>query len=58
MTNTDPALVASLKSAGHEVEILAPFSNLAGHAGGVAHYADGLIEVASDPRADGAALAF
>jgi len=54
----DPALVASLKSAGHEVEILAPFSNLAGHAGGVAHYADGLIEVASDPRADGAALAF
>lgn len=54
----DPALVDALRNAGHEVEMIAPYSDLAGHAGGVAFYPDGLIEVASDPRADGAALGF
>jgi oxamate amidohydrolase len=54
----DPALVDQLAEAGHEVEMIAPFSDLAGHAGGVALHPDGLIEVASDPRADGAALGF
>jgi oxamate amidohydrolase len=54
----DPDLVAALKAAGHEVEMIAPFSDLAGHAGGVALWPGGTIEVASDPRADGAALGF
>ncbi|MFD1911161.1 gamma-glutamyltransferase family protein [Halodurantibacterium flavum] len=54
----DPALIERLRNAGHEVEIIAPYSDLAGHAGGVAVHPDGLVEVASDPRADGAALAF
>ena len=54
----DPALVAELKAAGHEVEMIAPYSDMAGHAGGVAYWPNGLIEVASDPRADGAALGF
>jgi oxamate amidohydrolase len=54
----DPALVGQLAAAGHEVEMIAPFSDLAGHAGGVALHPDGLIEVGSDPRADGAALGF
>jgi gamma-glutamyltranspeptidase/glutathione hydrolase len=54
----DPTLVAALKAAEHEVEMLDPFSSLAGHAGGVAYHPNGLIEVASDPRADGAALGF
>ncbi|TVP73602.1 MAG: gamma-glutamyltransferase [Rhodobacteraceae bacterium] len=54
----DPALVASLKSAGHEVEMIPPYSDMAGHAGGVAYWPDGLIEVGADPRADGAALGF
>jgi oxamate amidohydrolase len=54
----DPALVAALRAAGHEVEMMAPYSDLAGHAGGVALNPEGLIEVAADPRADGAALAF
>lgn len=53
-----PALVDALIAAGHEVEIIAPFSDLAGHAGGVAFHPGGLIEVAADPRADGAALGF
>jgi gamma-glutamyltranspeptidase len=53
-----PNLVAALKAAGHEVEMIAPYSDLAGHAGGVALWPDGAIEVAADPRADGAALGF
>ena len=54
----DPALIEALKAAGHDVEVIAPYSDMAGHAGGVAYYPNGLIEVASDPRADGAALGF
>lgn len=54
----DPALVTALKTAGHEVEMIAPFSDTAGHAGAVVLHPEGLIEAASDPRADGAALAF
>lgn len=53
-----PALVEQLRAAGHEVEIIPPYSDMAGHAGGVALHPDGVIEVAADPRADGAALAF
>ncbi len=52
----DPDLVAALKQAGHEVEMLPPYSDLAGHAGAVLRHKDGLMECASDPRADGAAL--
>jgi oxamate amidohydrolase len=54
----DPALLAALSDAGHEVEMIAPFSDLAGHAGGVALWPDGVIEVAADPRSDGAAIGF
>jgi gamma-glutamyltranspeptidase/glutathione hydrolase len=53
----DPALVAALAQAGHEVETIPAFSDLAGHAGAVVLHPGGLIEAASDPRADGAALA-
>lgn len=54
----DPALVAQLRAAGHQVEIIPPFSDLAGHAGAVVLHSDGLIEAATDPRADGAALSY
>jgi gamma-glutamyltranspeptidase/glutathione hydrolase len=54
----DPALVTALKDAGHEIEMIAPYSDTAGHAGAVVLHPEGLIEAASDPRADGAALAF
>jgi oxamate amidohydrolase len=54
----DPALVGALRAAGHDVERIAPYSDMAGHAGGVVLHPSGLIEAASDPRADGAALAF
>ncbi|KQI71816.1 gamma-glutamyltransferase [Loktanella sp. 5RATIMAR09] len=53
----DPDLVADLTAAGHEVEMIAPFSDLAGHAGAVVMHPSGLLECASDPRADGAAIA-
>jgi len=54
----DPALIQALQAAGHEIEMIAPFSDTAGHAGAVVLHPQGLIEAASDPRADGAALAF
>jgi len=54
----DPALVGALQAAGHDVERIPPYSDMAGHAGGVVLHPSGLIEAASDPRADGAALAF
>lgn len=52
----DPELVAQLKAAGHVVEMLPDFSDLTGHAGALVLHPDGLVETATDPRADGAAL--
>lgn len=54
----DSSLMAGLHSLGHDIEIIAPWSDLAGHAGAVVQHPTGLMEAASDPRADGAALAF
>ena len=51
----DPALVEDLAAAGHDTEVIAPFSDLMGHAGGVSIRADGVMEGGSDPRADGKA---
>jgi gamma-glutamyltranspeptidase len=53
-----PALVDALRKAGHEVEIIPAYSDLAGHAGAVVLHPDGLIESASDPRSDGAAISY
>lgn len=54
----DPHLVAALRQAGHEVEMLPAWSSLVGHAGAIVRHKNGLLEGASDPRSDGAALAF
>ncbi|MCC7250480.1 gamma-glutamyltransferase [Hyphomicrobium sp.] len=54
----DPDLVRALADAGHDVEIVADFSDAMGHAGAVVLHPDGLIEGAGDPRSDGAAIAF
>jgi gamma-glutamyltranspeptidase/glutathione hydrolase len=54
----DPDLVSALTAAGHEIEMLPAYSDLTGHAGALVRHADGLIETATDPRADGAALSF
>jgi len=51
----DLELIETLAAAGHEVELVAPFSDLMGHAGAVVHHPGGLMEGASDPRSDGRA---
>jgi gamma-glutamyltranspeptidase len=50
----DPDLIAALRAAGHEVELLAPFTSTMGHAGAIVRHADGRLEGATDPRSDGA----
>jgi gamma-glutamyltranspeptidase/glutathione hydrolase len=54
----DHDIVQALAKAGHDVELLPEFSSLVGHAGAVVLHPDGLVETATDPRADGAALSF
>jgi gamma-glutamyltranspeptidase len=50
----DSALVAELKAAGHQVELLdEDFSDTMGHAGALVRHPNGLIEGAADPRSDG-----
>jgi len=51
------SLIDRLRSAGHPVELVQPYSDLMGHAGGVVSHPDGVLECASDPRCDGAAVA-
>lgn len=52
------ALLAQLREAGHDIELLPQFSSTMGHAGAVVLHADGTFEGAADPRSDGAALGF
>ncbi|MGD9845110.1 MAG: gamma-glutamyltransferase family protein [Variibacter sp.] len=53
----DDRLVEQLLSAGHDVEVLGEdYSDTMGHAGAVILNADGTLEGAHDPRADGGAL--
>jgi gamma-glutamyltranspeptidase len=47
-------LIDRLAEAGHDIEIVADYTDMMGHAGAVAVHAGGLIEGATDPRADGA----
>jgi gamma-glutamyltranspeptidase/glutathione hydrolase len=54
----DLFLIEKLKAAGHETELIEPFSDLAGHAGAVVLHPNGLMESATDPRSDGAALSY
>jgi gamma-glutamyltranspeptidase len=55
----DPALVEALRAAGHAVDVLEEgFTSVMGHAGALVRHADGDLEGATDPRSDGAALAY
>jgi gamma-glutamyltranspeptidase/glutathione hydrolase len=54
----EPALVADLKAAGHDVQIVGDYDDMMGHAGAIVLHPSGTFEAATDPRADGAALAF
>ncbi|MFB3816739.1 MAG: gamma-glutamyltransferase family protein [Candidatus Methylomirabilales bacterium] len=54
----DPQVVEALRHAGHDVEVVAPFTDLMGHAGAIVRHPSGLLEGAADPRGDGLAGAF
>jgi gamma-glutamyltranspeptidase/glutathione hydrolase len=49
----DPSLIAALRQAGHQVEVLEDYSDTMGHAGGISRRADGTLEGGADPRSDG-----
>jgi oxamate amidohydrolase len=55
-------LIASLRSAGHDVELVGPFDEVMGHAGALILHTKGaragVIEGAADPRSDGRAAGF
>jgi gamma-glutamyltranspeptidase/glutathione hydrolase len=53
-----PELVAALRAAGHVTEVVSEFDPMMGNAGAVVYHPNGLMEAATDPRSDGAALAF
>lgn len=50
---TDPAVVAALRAAGHDVELVDDYSDLVGHAGALVREPGGTIVGATDPRSDG-----
>jgi len=50
----DPALIQALAEAGHDVEVVAPFTSMMGHAGAIVRHPSGVLEGATDPRSDGA----
>ena len=47
-----------LRAAGHVVEVTGPYEDMMGHAGALVLHPDGLIEGATDPRSDGAAVGY
>jgi gamma-glutamyltranspeptidase len=52
-----PGVVEQLVRAGHQVELVPDYADMMGHAGAVAVHPGGMIEGATDPRADGACAA-
>ena len=53
-----PACIACLRELGHDVEVLADFSEAMGHAGAIVRHPNGLLEGATDPRSNGAAAGY
>ncbi|OJX81780.1 gamma-glutamyltransferase family protein [Magnetospirillum sp. 64-120] len=54
----DPALLQELSKAGHDIQQARDFDSALGHAGMVIRRADGTLEGAADPRADGSVAAW
>lgn len=54
----DPAVIAALRAAGHDIEEIGAFDEVMGHAGALVRHPDGLLEGAADPRSDGQVAAF
>jgi len=53
-----PEVIAALRAAGHEVEIVPAFTSMMGHAGAIVRHPNGVLEGAADPRSDGAVAAW
>ncbi|MBS27814.1 MAG: gamma-glutamyltransferase [Alphaproteobacteria bacterium] len=51
-------VIDALRDAGHDIEVVGPFSDLMGHAGTLVRRPDGMIEAGADPRSDGAACGY
>jgi gamma-glutamyltranspeptidase/glutathione hydrolase len=54
----DPAVLAQMKTMGHDVEVLTDYSDTMGHAGAIVRQRDGLYLGAADPRSDGVIAAY
>ncbi len=54
----DPAVIEALVAAGHDLELVAPFDEVMGHAGAIVREPSGLLQGAADPRCDGAVAAY
>ncbi len=54
----DAAVVATMRAAGHAVDVLEDFTATMGHAGAIVRHQDGLLEGATDPRSDGVVAAY
>ncbi len=54
----DPATIGALHAAGHQVETVAPFTSMMGHAGALVRHGDGRIDGATDPRSEGSVAAW
>ena len=52
------SVLAALAAAGHQIELAPPMTSMMGHAGALVRLPDGGFEGATDPRSDGAALAY
>ena len=52
----DPTLIEQLRQRHHDIVLLAEYDETVGHAGAIVRHPDGLMEGASDPRSDGAAI--
>lgn len=52
------SVVDWLRNAGHTIEIMQDYEEMMGHAGALVWHPSGLIEGASDPRSDGAAVGY
>ncbi|MCL5777190.1 gamma-glutamyltransferase family protein [Limibaculum sp. FT325] len=50
-------VIAHLRAAGHDVEVVGPYAEMMGHAGAILRHPGGLLEGATDPRSNGAVAA-
>jgi gamma-glutamyltranspeptidase/glutathione hydrolase len=53
-----PDVVDTLKLMGHDVEIVADYDEIVGHAGAIVRHANGVLEGGTDPRSDGGVAGF